>query len=222
MAVICPTITAETSQEYRSQMEAITPFAHRIHIDLADGVFAPSKLIDLMQVWWPVGVVADIHLMYEAVMPFITQLTDHKPHMVIIHAEAAGNFYEVSKALKEKDIKVGVALLADTPIEKIAPAIDDIDHVLIFSGDLGYFGGTAKMALLDKVRTLKKLKPELEIGWDGGVAVANAKKLALGGVDVLNAGGAIHKAKNPEAAYDRLSKEIQTVRPTKKTGETHA
>lgn len=214
MAVICPTITATTSEEYRKQIELVTPFAHRIHIDLADGVFAPSKLIDIMQIWWPVGVTADIHLMYEAVLPFLEQLKDHKPHMVIVHAEAAGNFHEIANALKEKDIKVGVALLADTPVDKIAPAIDSIDHVLIFSGDLGYFGGTAKLSLLEKARTLRKLKPELELGWDGGVAVDNVQKLVLGGIDVLNAGGAIHKAKNPQAAYDKLSKEIERIKST--------
>ena len=63
MAVICPTVTAAEPHEYREQIERIAPFAHRIHIDLADGVFTPNKLIDLMQVWWPVGMVADIHRM---------------------------------------------------------------------------------------------------------------------------------------------------------------
>ncbi len=212
MAVICPTVTAAEPHEYREQIERIAPFAHRIHIDLADGVFTPNKLIDLMQVWWPVGMVADIHLMYEAVIPFIEQLKDQKPHMVIVHAECAGNFYEIARALKEKDIRVGVALLPETGVEKIAPAIDDIDHVLIFSGDLGYFGGTAKLQLLDKVRALRALKPELEIGWDGGINSDNAGKLVLGGIDVLNTGGAIHKAKNPEAAYDKLSTVIGEVR----------
>ncbi|MCA9329717.1 hypothetical protein KDA11_03665 [Candidatus Saccharibacteria bacterium] len=214
MAVICPTITATTVEQYRQQIELITPFAHRIHIDLADGVFAPNKLIDLMQVWWPVGVTADIHLMYESVLPYIDQLTDHKPHMVIVHAESVGSYYEIAKKLKEKDIKVGVALLPETPVEKIVSAIDDIDHVLIFSGDLGYFGGVAKMTLLQKARTLKKLKPTLEIGWDGGVSVSNVKKLVLGGVDVLNAGGAIHNAKNPEKAYNRLNIAITEISTT--------
>ena len=129
-----------------------------------------------------------------------------------IYIECAGNFYEIARALKEKDIRVGVALLPETSVEKIAPAIDDIDHVLIFSGDLGYFGGTAKLQLLDKVRALRALKPELEIGWDGGINSDNASKLVLGGIDVLNTGGAIHKAKNPEAAYDKLSNVIGEVR----------
>lgn len=205
MAIICPTVTAAEPHEYREQMERIAPFATRIHIDLADGVFTPNKLIELERIWWPVGVQVDIHLMYEAVRPFLAQLAEHKPSMVIVQAEATGNFYDVARELKKHKIKVGVALLANTPVEKIKPAIKDIDHILIFSGDLGHFGGTVNLDLLKKVDEIRKLKEEIEIGWDGGINSSNAAKLVAGGIDVLNVGGAIQRAIDPEAAYAKLS-----------------
>ena len=205
MAVVCPTVTADEPHEYRIQMERIAPFAHRIHIDLADGVFTPNRLIDVMQVWWPIGVKADMHLMYESVKPFLAQLKDQRPHMVIVHAESVGNFYDIAKPLHDLGIKMGVALLQHTPVSKIKPAIKDIDHVLIFSGDLGHFGGTANLELLEKVKEVRKLKEDIEIGWDGGINADNVKDLVKGGVDVLNTGGAIQRAKVPEAAFNKLS-----------------
>jgi pentose-5-phosphate-3-epimerase len=60
------------------------------------------------------------------------------------------------------------------------------------------------MNLLDKVKELRKLKPTLEIGWDGGVNDRNARQLAEGGVDVLNVGGFIHSAEDSRAAYAKL------------------
>ncbi len=51
---------------------------------------------------------------------------------------------------------------------------------------------------------LRKLKPELEIGWDGGVNDTNAAILVQSGVDVLNVGGFIQKSKDPQAAYNKL------------------
>ena len=51
-----------------------------------------------------------------------------------------------------------MALLPTTPVSAITPALHMIDHVLIFSGDLGHYGGQAdlhcprdprKAALLD-------------------------------------------------------------------------
>lgn len=202
--VVCPTVTAIEPHEYRIQMERIVPFAKRIHIDLADGVFTPNKLMSLDKIWWPDTIQADIHLMYKAVTPFLDKLLALKPSMVVMHAEAVDAFYPIAKKLKTRGIKVGVALLAVTPVKVLVPAVKDIDHVLIFSGDLGHFGGHAQLSLLQKVSEIKRLNPTIEVGWDGGINEANVQKLVLGGVDVLNVGGAIHRAPNPAVAYDTL------------------
>jgi ribulose-phosphate 3-epimerase len=204
MAVICPTITATSNTLYKHQMNEVARFAERIHIDLADGVFAPTKLVDPKDAWWPVGMTADVHLMYETARPFLSDLIELNPHMIILHAESVGNFYELAKEIRSHGVKVGVALLADTPVSKILPAIDDIDHVLIFSGDLGYFGGHANLTHLQKISEIKRHNASVEIGWDGGINEKNIRKLVLGGVDVLNVGGAIHLSKSPLKAYNEL------------------
>ena len=204
MAIICPTITAKNIEEYTQQMNEVAPFIERVHIDLADGVFAPNKLLSINDIWWPVGITADIHIMYQAVSPYIDDIISHKPNLVIVHAEAAGKFSEICNTFKSNSINVGVALLADTPIDVIKPVIGILDHILIFSGDLGFFGGHAKMHLLSKIRQIKEINPRVEIGWDGGINEENIRKLVIGGVDVLNVGGAIHKADSPRHAYDTL------------------
>ena len=204
MAIICPTITATSDALYKQQMSDVATFAKRIHIDLADGVFAPTKLIEPKDAWWPVGMIADVHLMYETARPFLADLIALEPHMIILHAESVGNFYELAKEIRSHGIKVGIALLADTPVSKIISAIDDIDHVLIFSGDLGYFGGHANLSHLQKITEIKRHNASIEIGWDGGINAQNVHKLVLGGVDVLNVGGAIHLSKNPHKAYNEL------------------
>lgn len=204
MAVICPTVTANEPHEYRAQMERVAHFAERVHIDLADGVFTPNKLIDLRHVWWPAGMIADIHLMYQAPKPYLKELIKLAPHMVIIQAEAAGSFYEIARPLKAAGIKVGVALLATTPVKKIEGALGDIDHVLIFSGDLGHFGGHADTSLLSKVHQITKHHKQIEIGWDGGINEQNVSRLVTGGIDVLNTGGAVQRAENPAQAFRSL------------------
>ena len=60
------------------------------------------------------------------------------------------------------------------------------------------------MSLLTKIREIKAINPKMEIGWDGGISTENVHKLVIGGVDVLNTGGAIHHDKNPSVAYDTL------------------
>lgn len=205
MTTICPTITATEPHAYRAQAERIEPFAVRWHIDIADGIFTPRKLLDPEQLWWPGNVQVDIHTMYRYPSDLLELMIVQHPRLVIIQAESEGDFDTWSSALKRHGIEVGVSLLPETPVSLIAQSIAQIDHVLVFSGNLGYQGGSnADLSLLDKVAELRALKPTLEIGWDGGVNDENAAVIASAGVDVLNVGGYIHNAHNPQKAYATL------------------
>lgn len=209
MPIICPTVLAQTPEDYRSQLARITPFARRVQLDLADGVFAPVKTVPIAQARWPKTMHADLHLMYKNPVKYLKEIVELKPHLAIVHAEAQGNFVNFAKVMHKFGIKVGVAVLPETPIAAIKPALPHIDHILIFSGDLGKFGGTADLGLLVKAQEAKELKPTIEIGWDGGVNDKNAHLLAAGGVDVLNVGGFIQKASNPMAAYAKLKVSVR-------------
>lgn len=204
MVHICPTVTAENAHLYRSQIERIAPFAPRIHIDLSDGLLAPNKLLEIDKIWWPGGVRADLHVMLKDPFAHTALYQALGPQLVIVHAEAQGDFVTFAETMHAHGIETGVALLQETSVEKILPAIDLIDHVLIFSGTLGSFGGTADLRLLDKVWQLQAAKPTLEIGWDGGINDQNVQSLVAGGVDVLNVGGYIQRNQNPADVYQRL------------------
>jgi ribulose-phosphate 3-epimerase len=204
MAVICPTITAFDPHEYRAQMERIAPFASRVHIDLMDGDFAPSKSPPLEHVWWPKHLVADIHLMYRRPMDYLETLIKLKPHLVVVHNEADVHHMHFAAELHKHDIKTGLAILQDTPVEYAFQIMHSFDHVLIFSGHLGYHGGKTDLGLLDKVKKVRAHHPDAEIAWDGGINDENARALVEGGVDVLNTGGFIQKSDDPESAYAKL------------------
>ncbi|HEU5004599.1 MAG TPA: hypothetical protein VFT49_00750 [Candidatus Saccharimonadales bacterium] len=205
MPWICPTITAEDLDEYHKQMEKVASFAHRIHIDLTDGKFAPSQTVQPAEAWWPVGIKADFHVMFQNPLPAAKEILKHKPSLIIIHAEADGNFEELAELCRSHGVSVGVALLPKTSPEEIYGALELIDHVLIFSGNLGYQGGSqANLNLLTKVNMLRSKKPSLEIGWDGGANTQNISQIVFGGVDVVNVGGFIQTAENPEHAYSSL------------------
>lgn len=208
MAIICPTITANDNHEFRAQMKVVEAFAKRIHIDLMDGEFAPTKSPSLDHVWWPHNITADIHLMYQRPMEQLDWLIKLKPNMVVIHNEATVHHMHFAAELHKHDIKTGLAVLQDTPIEYAQQIMHSFDQVLIFSGNLGYHGGQADLTLLDKVAYVKKHHPAVEIAWDGGITVENALALVEAGVDVLNTGGFIQKAPNPKEAYGIITSVI--------------
>lgn len=211
--IICPAILAADKDSYRKQIQNVAHFAHRIQIDLTDGAFAPHKTIQPEEAWWPVGFLADFHLMYKNPLIAIQKVLHHKPHLIIVHAEAEGDFNQVADFCRNHSVKLGVALLPRTAPEKIFSALGDIGHVLIFSGDLGSFGGQADLSLLEKVKQLKQQKPNIEVGWDGGINDQNVSELVFGGVDVLNVGGFIQNSHDPQRAYralERIAEETGT------------
>lgn len=173
MPIICPTVLASDAHDYQTQINKVSSFASRIQIDLTDGVFAKSPTIALEQVWVPEGLRADLHLMYKTPADFLDEAIKLKPHMIIVHAEADGNFIKIADKIHKAEIKVGVAILPKTSTHTIKPSLSVIDHVLIFSGDLGKFGGVADLDLLKKIVQLKEWKEDLEFGWDGGINESN-------------------------------------------------
>lgn len=201
---ICPTVTAYNLHEYRSQIELLEPFAKRLHIDLMDGEFAPTKSPDLDTIWWPESVTADVHLMYQRPAPYLEQLIKLKSSLVIIHAEAEVDHADFAAKLQAAGIKAGLGLLQKTTVDDIAPLLSHFDHVMIFSGNLGHHGSEADLSHLDKVRAIREQYPDIEIAWDGGITDQNAKELVDAGVDTLNVGGFIHKSQDPQAAYKQL------------------
>lgn len=208
MATIAPCITVETPDEYKAYAEKIQPFAERVHVDISDGVFAPRFLLDEGQLYWPSNWKVDVHAMVSEPSKHLAKLIELKPSLIIIHAEVSEDKAKLIDQIKAAGIKAGLALLKTTVPSTVSELIEKVDHVMIFSGDLGHYGGEASLMQLEKVRLVRKISPRVEIGWDGGVSVDNAYTLTQGGVDVLNSGGAIAEAADPEAVYRAMTKEI--------------
>jgi len=207
MSVICPTVTPTTTDphEYREQLERVEHISSRLQLDFMDGDFASPRILGLAQAWWPEGKTIDVHLMYRRPLEYIETLVSLHPSLVIVHAEAEGDLAGMMTHLQGLGIKAGLALLQDTSVESVKDLIEIADHVLIFAGSLGTFGGHADLSQLEKVTAIRAIKPGIEIGWDGGANESNVAQLAEGGIDVINAGSAIQKAENPIEAYQYLS-----------------
>ena len=208
MSVIAPCITVESAEQYQAAVERLHPFAQRVHVDSADGEFAPTFLMSDAQVWWPKEWTVDIHAMVARPVEYVDRLIALKPNTIIFHVEAVADITPVLQKIKAAGIKAGVSLLRQTVPATVEDAIKLADHVMVFTGTLGQYGGTASLMQLEKVRLIKAINPTAEIGWDGGVNADNAYTLTQGGVDVLNTGGAIANATDPGQAYATLVSEI--------------
>lgn len=205
---IVPSILSADKEEYRIQVERINIFTRRVQIDVTDGIFAPSQTLDITDVWWPKNWQADLHLMVAQPSLYLDTILKLNPSLCILHAEASENLFPVFDSLKSAGIKTGVALLPSTYPGNAKAYIDAVDHVLIFAGQLGAQGGQADLMQMEKIPLVRNMKPELEIGWDGGANVSNVRALAHADLDVINVGSAISMSPNPAETFQELVAEI--------------
>lgn len=209
MTTIVPCVTASTPEDYKESLNRVHTFANHIHVDFSDGTFAPNQTIAADQIWWPQEWQTDIHAMVADPTLHVDSLIALRPNLIVFHVEVQIDLLPVIQKIKASGIKAGIALMKPTVAADVAPLISAADHVMIFSGDLGKYGGTASLMQLEKIRLIKNINAGAEIGWDGGINVDNSFSLMQGGVDVFYVGGAIQKATNPEAAYAALVNEVE-------------
>ncbi len=213
VADIAPAVLAETPQQYQHDLDIATSLSDRVQIDLVDGEFADNKTINLVQTYWPEDVRADLHLMYTDPASHVSTIIAQQPHMVIIHIEAASLRQTGISRMRERmhavGIKFGLALLPDTPVSRIEPYAAEIDHALVFTGELGHYGGNLRFDCLDKISQIKHHNPRIEVGVDGGITDETAARVLEADADVLNVGGFIQNATHPETAYATLEEIVE-------------
>lgn len=211
--VIAPAVLAETTEDYRRDLQLATSLSGRIQIDLVDGEFAGNRTINLAQVYWPKTVAADLHLMYNDPVAHQETLIAMAPSLVIVHAEASEladeTLGDLCQNLQAVGISFGVALLPGTDVETVAGLLPMIDHLLVFTGDLGHYGGSLRYDCLDKLASAKRHNPRLELGVDGGITDETIADVVRAGAEVLNVGGFLQKASDPKVAYAKLETVIK-------------
>jgi ribulose-phosphate 3-epimerase len=208
MSVIVPTVTAQNQEDFDSQIKLVTSFASRIHIDIMDGLLAPTVSPVPEIICTPMFTKIDIHIMFKNPIDILDRVISWSPNLVIVHAESEINIKELRNILPN-NINLGVAILPDTNTETIYQYLEYLNHVLIFGGHLGYHGGEADLNQLKKARQIKNINPNIETAWDGGANLDNINVISNAGIDIINVGSAIHNSENPRKIYYGLANKLR-------------
>ena len=187
--------------------------ADMIHFDVMDGVYVPNISLGfdfLKSIRKITDLPIDVHMMTVRPEAYIDLLSAAGADIVTIHSDIADEdkIKTMLMDIRSYGMMAAIALKPAVPAEKILPYIDMVDHVLVFAGKLGVQGSPADMMQTEKIPLIRNMKPEVEIGWDGGANMSNVRALAHADLDVINVGAAISQAENPAAAFQELVAEI--------------
>ena len=188
--------------------------ADMIHVDVMDGHFVPNLTIGppiIKSLRKYTKLPFDVHLMISPVHKYIKNYADAGADIITIHPEATDNLSESIELIKSLNKKIGVSLNPDTPIDKIKNILSKVDLILIMSVYPGFGGQKFMPEVLDKIKTLNKLKINNKFNFnievDGGINFENSKFVIDAGADILVSGTTIFRENE-----GNIKKNIETLR----------
>eukprot|EP01128_Nolandella_sp_AFSM9_P010467 TRINITY_DN723_c0_g1_i2.p1 TRINITY_DN723_c0_g1~~TRINITY_DN723_c0_g1_i2.p1 ORF type:complete len:152 (-),score=42.41 TRINITY_DN723_c0_g1_i2:94-549(-) len=114
----------------------------------------------------------------------------------------------VIKQIKAAGMRAGVALKPGTGVEAVLPFVSELDMVLVMTVEPGFGGQSFMEDQMNKVKALRSAFPSLDIQVDGGLGETTTTIAAAAGANVIVAGSAIFKSKQPENTIASMRKSV--------------
>ena len=174
--------------------------AEYLHFDVMDGIFVPS-----ISFWMPVlasiqGVadqVMDVHLMITEPVRYVEAFQKAGADILTVHYEVCEDLQATLDKIHACGMKAGISIKPDTPVEVLAPYLDQAEMFMVMSVEPGFGGQAFIPESLDKIRELRGLLDEkglnTDIQVDGGIYHTNVREVLDAGANIIVAGSAVFK-----------------------------
>mmetsp|Transcript_13620 Transcript_13620/g.15502 ORF Transcript_13620/g.15502 Transcript_13620/m.15502 type:complete len:229 (-) Transcript_13620:747-1433(-) len=195
--------------------------ADYIHLDVMDGHFVPKisfgpYVIECLRRHVP-DTPFDCHMMTSEPEKWVVETAKAQGKKgglltYTFHLEATeprGITQEVIDSIKANNMKVGLSISPATPVETLLKYADQIDMALIMTVVPGKGGQSFMEDMMDKVRTVRKAYPNLDIEVDGGVKPATIDKAAAAGANLIVSGSGVYKAKDMSESISIMKRSVE-------------
>lgn len=218
--LIAPSIlNADNLNLKKDISKAIEAGIERFHIDIMDAHFVPNlsfgpELVSDFKREFPMTD-AEIHLMSDKPDVLVPAFVKAGADMIELHYEAMSEEkldYWLDYIISN-DVKTGLVLSPDTPVEVIKKFASKLDQVLLMTVYPGFGGQKFIPESTEKIiktrELLDELKRDIPIEVDGGINDQTAKLARDAGAEIFVAGSYIFKKGNIEGRVSHLEEIIK-------------
>ena len=166
--------------------------AEALHLDIMDAHFVPNlsfgpDAVALSRRVAP-GFFRTVPLMMTRPDLYIEKFAAAGAQTIQGHVEADCDVHAALAAIRALGLRRAVALNPETPVERLAPYLDEVDEVLVMTVHPGYGGQKFIEDCLPKAAWVRARRPRLDIMVDGGVNGETALLAARAGANQFVAG----------------------------------
>ena len=190
--IIAPSLLAADFSILKEEITNIeNAGAEYLHLDVMDGNFVPNISfgpVVIKSLRAHSNLIFDVHLMIENPDKYVADFVDAGADIICVHVESTKHLNRTIQLIKSYKKKVGVALNQSTSLDTIKYDLDNIDMVLIMTVNPGFGGQKFIPQMLQKIKELRKIAPNIDIQVDGGINDEISKLVIEAGANVLVAG----------------------------------
>ena len=190
--IIAPSLLAADFSILKEEITNIeNAGAEYLHLDVMDGNFVPNISfgpVVIKSLRAHSNLIFDVHLMIENPDKYVADFVDAGADIICVHVESTKHLNRTIQLIKSYKKKVGVALNPSTSLDTIKYDLDNIDMVLIMTVNPGFGGQKFIPQMLQKIKELRKIAPNIDIQVDGGINDEISKLVIEAGANVLVAG----------------------------------
>jgi len=147
----------------------------------------------------------DAHLMISEPVRYAKPLVAAGVNSITFQVETVADPAQAAKEIRKLGCHVGITLNPATPVEKILPAIELVDLVLVMSVVPGFSGQKFMPEVLPKAEQIKKrLRSDQRLEMDGGIHAETIRSAKNAGVDWFVVASAIFDKPDRAAAIREL------------------
>jgi ribulose-phosphate 3-epimerase len=209
---IAPSILSADFTRLAHEIERVEKAgAHQLHLDVMDGHYVPNLTFGPMvveAVRRSTRLPLDVHLMIENADRWIDAFADAGADMIAFHPESVYHPHLVLSAIHKRRKKAGLAMNPGLSLAAVSELLPLADYAIVMSVNPGWGGQDFIEGSFERAETLRRFARDndipLTIEIDGGMNAERVPRAALAGVDVVIAGSAIFKAKDPEAVVRQM------------------